>query len=81
MDGWKYSTEIITVPLKERIRTNFFLEINILLLKELLKQWMTTASSPVKIYTVHFKEWITAILSVIKIDTLLQWGGWLQLEW
>ena len=39
------------------------LEINILLLKELIKQWMT-ASSPVKINIVPFKEWISAIPSV-----------------
>ena len=42
-----------------------------LLLKELLKQWMT-ASSPVKINIVPFKEWINAILTVTKTDTLLQ---------
>ena len=34
-----------------------------LLLKELL-QTMMTASSPVKIKTAYFKEWMTAILSV-----------------
>lgn len=42
-----------------------------LLLKELL-QTMMTASSPVKIKTAYFKEWMTAILPVIKIDALLQ---------
>ena len=31
-----------------------------------------TASSPVKIDKVHFKEWMTAILSVTKTDTLFQ---------
>ena len=31
-----------------------------------------TASSPVKINRVPFKEWMTAILSVTKTDTLLQ---------
>ena len=40
-----------------------------LLLKEL--QWMT-ASSPVKINIVVFKEWMNAILTVIKTDTLIQ---------
>ena len=66
MDGCEYSTETIIVALKERIAgTNFFLEINILLIKELLKQQMT-ASSPVKINTVLFKEWMTVILSVTK---------------
>ena len=29
-------------------------------------------SSPVKMNTVPFKEWVTAILSVTKTDTLLQ---------
>ena len=41
------------------------------LLKERLKHWMTT-SFPVKINREHFKEWMTAILSVTKTDTLLQ---------
>ena len=41
------------------------------MLKELLKQWMSK-SSPVKMNTVPFKEWVTAILSVTKTDTLLQ---------
>ena len=31
-----------------------------------------TAASPVQINIVHFKEWITAILTVTKTDTLLQ---------
>ena len=48
-----------------------FLKINILMLKELLKQWMSK-SSPVKMNTVPFEEWVTAILSVTKTDTLLQ---------
>ena len=56
MGGCEYSIEIIIASLKERIaRTNFFLEVNILLLKELPKQWMTV-TSPVKINTVPFKE-------------------------
>ena len=46
MDGCESSIEMIVVPLKERIAViDFFLETNILLLKELLKQWMTAASS------------------------------------
>ena len=51
----------------ERTHTwnQLFSEINILLVKELLKQWLTT-SSPVKINTVPFKEWMTAILLVKK---------------
>ena len=52
-------------------RNQLFLEIAILLLKELLKQWMT-ARSPVKVNTVPFKEWMAATLSVTKTDTLLQ---------
>ena len=31
-----------------------------------------TAGSPVKINSEHFKDWMTAILSVTKTDTLLQ---------
>ena len=60
MDGCECAIEIIMVP---------FLEINVLLLTAeritVLKQWMT-ASSPVKINTAPFKEWMTAILSVTK---------------
>ena len=41
------------------------------MLKELLKQWMT-ASSPVKINKVLFKEWMNATPTVTKTDTLLQ---------
>ena len=68
MDGCQYSLEIIITPLKERLtETNFNLEINILLLKKLLKQWMT-ARSPVKINTVSFKEWVSATLSMTKTD-------------
>ena len=40
------------------------------LLKELLKQWMT-ATPPVKINTVPFKEWMATILSMTKAGTLL----------
>ena len=55
MDGCEYSIEIMTALLKERVTRNiFFLEIHILLLKELLKQWMT-AGSLIKINTVHCK--------------------------
>ena len=36
-----------------------------MLLKELLKKWMTVRS-PVQINTVYFKEWVTATLSVTK---------------
>ena len=48
-----------------------FLEINTLLLKELLKQWMT-ARFLVKMNIVSFEEWVTATLSVTKTDILLQ---------
>ena len=70
IDGCECSIEITIVPLKERkARTSPFLEINILLLTaeriSVLKQWMS-ASSPVKINTVLFKEWMTVILSVTK---------------
>ena len=72
MDGCEYSIEIIVAHLKERIaRSNFFLKINILLLKQLQKQWITS-SFPVKINTVHFKEWMAVIPFVSKIDALLQ---------
>ena len=66
MDGCEYSLEIITVPLKEDIAEiiSFLKKINILLLKELLKQWMT-ARSPVKLNKSSLKEWMTATLSVI----------------
>ena len=73
-----------TVPLKEwSSRNNYsnferrlswnqlFLETNILLLNELLTQWMIV-SSLVKTNTLPFKEWMTAILSGTKTDTLLQ---------
>ena len=46
-------------------------QLQYLLPKELLKQRMT-ASSPVKINIVPFKEWINAILTVTKTNTLLQ---------
>ena len=76
MDGCENSAEIIIVPLKERIAgINFFLEINILLLKELLKQWMIV-SSPVKVNTALFIKWITAILFMIKTDK-----GWMAATW
>ena len=72
IDVCQHSLEIIIVPLKERFtETKFFLEINILLLKKLLKQWMT-ARSLVKKNTVSFKEWMTAALSVTNTDIPLQ---------
>ena len=46
-------------------------QLQCLMLKELLKQWMT-ASSPVKINKVLFKERMNAIPTVTKTDTLLQ---------
>ena len=60
MDGCEYSLEIIIVPQKGRTVETNFLEINMLLPKRLLKQWMT-ARFPVKINTVSFKEWITLL--------------------
>ena len=39
-----------------------------------------TESSPLKTNTVHFKEWMTAMISVTKTDTTSR-DGWLQLEW
>ena len=69
MDGCEY-LEII-VPLKEHItEVIFFKKINILLLKELLQQWMT-ARSPVKLNTLSLKEWVTAALFVTKTNILL----------
>ena len=66
MDGCEYSLEIIIVLLKEHItETNFFLEINILLLEELLKQWMA-ARFLVKLNTLSLKQWMTATLYVTK---------------
>ena len=56
------------------------MELNILLLQELFKQWMT-ASSPVKMNTALFKEWMTAILPVTKNRCTTSRDGWLQLEW
>ena len=50
MDGCKNSEETVIVPLNERIVGTLVFKINILLLKELLKQQMTAASS-VKINT------------------------------
>ena len=51
--------------------TNCFLEVNIVLLEEILRQWMT-ARSPIKVNAEFFKEWMTAILSVTKTDTPLE---------
>ena len=70
MDSCEY-LEIIIVPLKEHTtEAIFFKKINILLLKELLKQWMT-ARSPVKLNTLSLKEWVTAVLFVAKTNILL----------
>ena len=72
IDVYEHSIEIIIVPLKERAtETNLFLEINILLMKKVLKQWMT-ARSLVKIITVSFQDWMTATLSVTNTVILLQ---------
>ena len=72
IDVCQHSLEIIIVPLKERFtETKLFLEKNILLLKKLLKQWMT-ARSLVKKNTVSFREWMTATLSVTNTYILLQ---------
>ena len=51
--------------------SQLFLEINILLLKELLKQWMT-ASSPVKINTVTLQRMDDRHSFCDKKNTLLQ---------
>ena len=67
MVGCEYSLEIIIVSVKPL----FFLEMNMLLPKELLKQWMATRS-PLKLNTLSFKEWMTATLSVTKADIVLQ---------
>ena len=78
MDGCEYPNSIFE---RKDGWNELFLEIIALLLKKLLKQRMT-ASSPFKINLPSFKEWMTAILSVTKTDTLLQgMAGWLQLEW
>ena len=69
MDGCEYSVEVIIVPLKERMReTNFFLEINI----SGIAQTMDDCKISCQNNTVSFKEWMIAILSVTKTDTLLQ---------
>ena len=49
MDGCKYSSELIILPMKKRMATwlQLFFFTNIPLLKESLKQWMTS-TSPVK---------------------------------
>ena len=53
IDGYEYSLEIIIVPLKERMtETNFFTQINILLLKET----NNTARSPVSVKALSFEE-------------------------
>ena len=31
--------------------------------------------------TAHFREWMIAILSITKTDTLLLQDGWVQLKW
>ena len=60
--------------------SQLFLEINILLLKELLKQWMT-ASSPVKINTVTLQRMDDCHSFCDKKKYLTSRDGWLQLEW
>ena len=40
IDGSEYSTEVIIIPLKEHTTETNTLEINTLLLKELIKQWI-----------------------------------------
>ena len=53
IDGYEYSLEIIIVPLKERMtETNFFTQINILLLKET----NNTARSLVSVNALSFEE-------------------------
>ena len=53
IDGYEYSLEIIIVPLKERMtETNFFTQINILLLKET----NNTTRSPVSVNALSFEE-------------------------
>ena len=53
IDGYEYSLEIIIVPLKERMtETNFFTQINILLLKET----SYTARTPVSVNALSFEE-------------------------
>ena len=61
-------SEKCTVRLKEVFyRNNYsafdqlFLEINILLLKELFKQWIIV-TSPIKIKTAPFKQWMSVHL-------------------
>ena len=46
-------------------------QLQYLLMKELLKQWMT-ASSPGRINIVPFKEWINATFTMTKTDTLFK---------
>ena len=74
MDGFEYSLEIINVLLKESIaETNFFLETNILLLKELLKQTINDYKiSRQKKETLSFKECTFGTFSVAKTNILLQ---------
>ena len=62
-------SEKCTVRLKEVFYRNsysafdqLFFEINILLLKELLKQWIIIVTSPIKIKTAPFKEWMSVHL-------------------
>ena len=72
----KIGREVITnfhirkiITLKEQTtETNFFLVINILLLKKLLKE-CKTVTFPIKINTISFKEWMTATLPLTKTDT------------
>ena len=74
MDSCEYFLEIIIVPLKESIaETNFFYEIDILFLKQLLKETMDDCKISRQNKYISFKEWTTTTtLSVTKTDILLQ---------
>ena len=69
---WMTASILVITPFKERIAgTNFFLW-NKHITDKRIAQTTMTASSPVKITTLPFKEWMTAIVSMTKKDTLLQ---------
>ena len=73
MDDCEYSTEIIIVPLKERItRNNFFG--NKHTTADRITQTLMTASSSVKIHST-LQRWMTAILSVTK--QIHYFKGWM----
>ena len=78
MDGCEHSIEIIRVTLKECIaRTNFFW--NILLLKELLQQWMTATFFCQNKYSTLLMDDCHSFLDKNRYTTSKD--GWLQLEW